>query len=287
MAKDMRELLDERSVVRAPGAWDGLSGRLVEAAGFEAVCSSGYAVSAGLGMPDVELYTASECVAAIGRIREATTVPLVADIDTGYGNAMNVMRTVRAAERAGATAVFMEDQVAPKRCPVCVGDPVDVLDADEAAAKVRAAADAKDGRTVLIARTDATGDEALRRLEAYRDAGADLLMPVTKSFRTTDEWAAAHERLGTGLVASLTAGTWVEHEFTPDVQREVGVRIALLPNQAVHAAAGAIEDALRRMADGEPLPAVTADAMEHGAFIQMLGFDDAIAQQTKYLAAAR
>jgi methylisocitrate lyase len=283
---DVRAVLDEQDLVLAPGAWDGLSARLVERAGFELVCSSGYAISASLGMPDVELYTASENLDAIRRISEATSVPVVADIDTGYGNAMNVMRTVRGAEAAGASAVFMEDQMAPKRCPICVGDPVEVIPIDEGVAKIRAAADAKDPRTVLIARTDTAGDEALRRMDAYLEAGADLLMPVTKTFTTVEQWADCHERFGAGLVATLTAGTWVERELTPDVMRQVGVRIALLPNQTVHAAAKAIEDSLARLRAGVDPADVSGDAMAHADFIAMLGFDDAVALQTRYLPAA-
>jgi methylisocitrate lyase len=283
---DFRALLDEADVTVAPGAWDGLSARLIERAGFSAVCSSGYAVSASLGMPDIELYTATENLAAIRRIREACGLPLIADIDTGYGNAVNVMRTVSAAEAAGATAVFMEDQLSPKRCPICVGDPVDLLTLDEGVGKIRAAAAAKRPRTLLVARTDAAGDEAVRRLQAYRDAGADLLMPVTKTFASVEEWMACSERVGGGLVATLTAGTWVEREFTIDVMRDLGVRIALLPNQAIHAAAKAIEDALTRLHDGTPPAEVAADAMPHGDFIQMLGFQAALDQQARYMPAS-
>jgi methylisocitrate lyase len=282
---DVRSLIDEHDLTLVPGAWDGLSGRLVQRAGFAAVCSSGYAISAGLGMPDIELYTATENLGAIHRIREACDLPLVADIDTGYGNAVNVMRTVSMVEAAGASGFFMEDQVAPKRCPICVGEPVEVLALDEAVGKIRAAADAKDPRSVLIARTDAAGEEAVRRLEAYRAAGADLLMPVTKTFTSIDEWQECSRQVGGGLVATLTAGTWVEREFTTDVLRSLDVRLALLPNQAVHAAAKAIEDTLTRLRSGTPPAEVSADAMAHGDFIKMLGFQEAVDLQTKYLSA--
>lgn len=283
---DIRSLLDEQALVVAPGAWDGLSARLVQRAGFPAVCSSGYAISASLGLPDIELYTASENLAAIRRIREGCDLPLVADIDTGYGNAVNVMRTVVTAEAAGASALFMEDQLSPKRCPICVGEPVDVVPLLEAAGKIRAAAAAKDPRTVLIARTDTAGDEAIRRLEAYRAAGADLLMPVTKTFASIDEWHDASVRLGGGLVATVTAGTWVEREFTPEILRELDVRIALLPNQTVHAAAKAIDDALRRLQAGVHAAEVSADAMPHADFIEMLGFQEMLDLQTQYLPAS-
>ena len=280
---DVRALLEERDVVFAPGAWDGLSARLIEQAGFDAVCSSGFAISASLGMPDIEIYTATENVAAIGRIREATTLPIISDIDTGYGNAVNVMRTVRAAEQAGATALFMEDQEAPKRCPICVGEPVAVIPMEEAVGKIRAAADAKSERTVLIARCDANGDEALRRLEAYREAGADLLMPVTKTFSTVEEWANASKRLGGVLVATLTASTWVEQEFTLEVLREIGVRIALLPTQPIIAAAGALRSTLSRLR-AEPAADVTKDAeLSHNELIGILGFEEAIGLQEKYM----
>jgi methylisocitrate lyase len=105
------ELLERERLVYAPGAWDGLSARLIERAGFLAVCSSGYAIAASLGMPDAELYTMSENVGAIRRIREGCSLPLVADIDTGYGNAVNVMRTVRQVRNAGASALFMVQPV--------------------------------------------------------------------------------------------------------------------------------------------------------------------------------
>jgi methylisocitrate lyase len=282
---DIRSLLDEDEPIVAPGAWDGLSARLIEKAGFSAICSSGYAVSASLGLPDVELYSATENIAAVRRIREASTLPLVSDIDTGYGSAANVIRTVEAAEAAGATGMFMEDQLSPKRCPICVGDPVELLPLEDALGKVRAAVATKRPRTVFIARTDAYGDEAMKRLEAYKEAGADLLMPVTKTFSSVEEWARFSERVGGGLVITLTAQTWVEREFTPDVVRELGVRMVLLPNQAVHAAAKAIEDSLVRLHAGTPPAEVSNDAMPHADFIDMLGFQEAIDQQGRFMPA--
>ncbi len=276
------ELLQREKLVYAPGVWDGLSARLVERAGFPAVCSSGYSISASLGLPDAELYTMSENASAIARIREGCSLPLIADIDTGYGNAVNVQRTIRTVRAAGATAAFMEDQVAPKREPLWVNQAVPLIPIEEAAGKIRAAKDAVGEDFVLIARTDAHGDDAIRRLEAYRTAGADLLMPVTRSFTTVEEWAAASEKLGGQLVSTVTAGTWVEREFTREVLLELDVRIALLPNQPIHIVAGALASALERLHNGEPPAQITADGMPPKDIPALLGFADVLERQARY-----
>ena len=276
------ELLRREKLVYAPGVWDGLSARLVERAGFPAVCSSGYSISASLGMPDAELYTMTENMGAIARIREGCSLPLIADIDTGYGNAVNVQRTIRAARNAGATAAFMEDQVAPKREPLWVNQAVPLVPIDEAAGKIRAAKDAAGDDFVLIARCDGHGEDALRRLEAYREAGADLLMPVTRTFSSVEEWQAASDKLGGGLVSTVTAGTWVEREFTRDVLEELDVRIALLPNQPIHVVAGALASALERLAGGEPAGNITAEGMPPKDVPALLGFADVLERQAKY-----
>ncbi|MBB3663298.1 MULTISPECIES: isocitrate lyase/PEP mutase family protein [Prauserella salsuginis group] len=282
----LRELVDN-DLVFAPGVWDGLTARLAEQAGFTALCASGFAVSAALGYPDAELYTMTENLDAVRTIREASALPLVADIDTGYGNALNAARTARKFADAGVQAAFMEDQESPKRCPVCVGDPVPLLDAETATGKIRAAVDAADGRMLIIARTDASGDEALRRAEAYVAAGADMIMPVTKTFSSAEQWAKCREVSGVPLVATLTASTWTERDFTPEVLRQIGVRLALLPTQPLMAAAGALRTCLQRLAGGEPPAQVSADSLQHHEFVDMIGFADVEADQQRYLPAGR
>lgn len=276
------ELLQREKLVYAPGVWDGLSARLVERAGFPAVCSSGYSIAASLGMPDAELYTMTENIGAIARIREGCSLPLIADIDTGYGNAVNVQRTITAARNAGATAAFMEDQVAPKREPLWVNQAVPLIPIEEAAGKIRAAKEAVGEDFVLIARCDGHGDDAIRRLEAYRAAGADLLMPVTRTFGSVEEWKAASEKLGGNLVSTVTAGTWVEREFTREVLGELDVRIALLPNQPIHVVAGALASALERLAAGEPAGNITAEGMPPKEIPALLGFPEVLERQAKY-----
>lgn len=284
MAERLRDLLD-RDLVLAPGVWDGLTARMAEQAGFPALCASGFAISAALGYPDTELYTMTENLDAVRRIREASPLPVIADIDTGYGNAVNAARTGRRFAEAGVQAMFMEDQEAPKRCPICVGDPVPLVDEETATGKIRAVRDAVGDRAVLIARTDAAGDAALRRAEAYVAAGADMIMPVTKTFSTVEEWAKCREVAGVPLMATLTASTWVEREFTPQVMREIGVRLALLPTQILLAAAGAVRTSLSRLASGEPPAQVSADAMAHHAFVDLIGFAEVEAMQQRYLPA--
>ena len=282
-AASLRDLLAQDGVIKAPWVWDGLSARLAEQEGFSAVCASGFAIAAALGMPDAEVFTATEGVDAVRRIREACDLPIIADIDTGYGNAVNARRTAASMRRAGVSAVFMEDQVSPKRCPICVGDPVEVTSLPEAVGKVEAAKDGLGDDALLIARTDAVGEDALERAKAYVAAGADLIMPVSKTFSGLEEWQRCHELTGVPLVASLTAWTGVERDFTDEAMAEAGVKIAMLATHGILAAATAVRDSFSRLAAGEPLPEVSGRYMEHEDFVQMIGFPEIEQLQQKYL----
>src|SRR2546423_4207646 len=177
----LRELLVQRDLLVAPGAYDALSARLIAQAGFPAVYMTGFGTAASvLGQPDVGLLTMSEmvsCAAALAAV--VGDRPLIADADTGYGNPINVRRTVREYERAGVAAIHIEDQVWPKKCGHLEGK--QVIPLREMVQKIRAAVDARqDPDLVIIGRTDANGvhglDEALRRATAYLEAGADVLL---------------------------------------------------------------------------------------------------------------
>ncbi|WCT74346.1 isocitrate lyase/PEP mutase family protein [Sphingomonas naphthae] len=166
-----------RTLMSVPGCWDGLTALLIEQAGFPAAFLSGGALSmARLGRPDIGLTTMGEAADAVAMIRDRIAIPLIVDGDTGFGNALNMQRTVRSFERAGASAIQIEDQVFPKRCGHMAGKAV--VPIAEAVGKVRAAVDARTDMLV-IARTDAVGPEgigaAMDRAEAYLEAGADLL----------------------------------------------------------------------------------------------------------------
>ncbi len=179
----LRQLLERNEVLACPGVYDAFTAKIVEKAGFSAAYMTGYGVSvASLGMPDVGLATMTEMHDVARRIVNATAIPIIADSDTGYGNAVNVIRAVRGYIQTGVAAIHLEDQVMPKRCGHVEGKMVVPL--EEAAGKIRAAHETRleeDPDFVLIARTDALGaaggsiDEAILRCNAFADAGADLV----------------------------------------------------------------------------------------------------------------
>jgi 2-methylisocitrate lyase-like PEP mutase family enzyme len=213
----LRSLLAGSDLVVAPFAYDALQARLVEAAGFSAVYLTGFGTAASHGLPDVGLLGLADMAANVERLAAAVSVPVVADADTGFGNAVNVARTVERYARAGAAALHLEDQVWPKRCGFMAGK--EVIDAGEAAQKVRAAVDSAgpDG-PVVIARTDALAahgwDEVVDRAHRYRDAGAELIF--VDGIRSRRDAAHYAERLGDlPLVynGSLPVADAAEHGF--------------------------------------------------------------------------
>lgn len=174
----LRKLLDGPGMVLAPFTYDGFTARVAEEAGFPAVYMSGFGTAMSKGMPDVGLLTQTEMAQNAATIAAAVSVPVIADADTGYGNAINVQRTVREYERSGVAALHIEDQVSPKKCGFFEGKQVIAM--DEAAQKIRAAVEARsDPDFVVIARCDALTimgwEETERRCRAYRAAGADLV----------------------------------------------------------------------------------------------------------------
>ncbi|MEP5763738.1 MAG: isocitrate lyase/PEP mutase family protein [Halieaceae bacterium] len=177
--KQLSALLQQGTTLSAPGVYDGLSSLLVEQAGFELCFFSGGAYSfARYGKPDLGLISMQEIADAVAIIRERISLPMIVDMDTGFGNALNVQRTVKVFERSGASALQMEDQVMPKRCGHMAGK--DVVSINEMVGKIKAFTDARvDENTLLVARTDALAvngfEDALDRAEHYLAAGADLL----------------------------------------------------------------------------------------------------------------
>jgi 2,3-dimethylmalate lyase len=254
-AATLRDLLARPGAVTAPGAYDALTARIVEAAGFPAVYMTGYGSSAALlGQPDVGLLSLAEMADNARRIVQAVRVPVVADADTGYGNPLNVARTVRAYEAAGVAGLHLEDQVSPKRCGHMTGK--QVIPAAEMVQKLRAAVDARrDPDLLIIARTDARAvnglEDALERGARYREAGADML------FIEAPESEAEVERI-VGAFDCPLLYNWAESGRTPPLPlsriEALGFKLVIYPVTALFAATHAVMRtmaALRRDGDSD------------------------------------
>jgi carboxyvinyl-carboxyphosphonate phosphorylmutase len=273
----LRELLAAPGPVLAPGAYDALSARLVEQAGFDVVYMTGFGTTAALlGRPDVGLLSGSEMVANAARLVAAVDLPVIADADTGYGNAINVVHTVRAFEQAGVAGIHLEDQVMPKKCGHMSGKAV--ISAEEMVGKLRAAVAARgDPDFVIIARTDSAAthglDEALHRAQAYAHAGADLLF-VEAPTSTEDMTRLATELRG---LAPLVFN-WAEGGRTPPLTlehiTELGFAVVLFPIGTLLAATAAIRDLLARLrADGTPASALP-ELPSFTEFTDLIGLEE-------------
>ena len=249
--KRLRDLLAERSAVLAPGVYDGLSAWSTARAGFRAAYMSGAAVAAANGLPDIGLATQTEMVRQAGLLTGVLDIPLIADADTGFGDVTHAYRTVRLYENAGVAAIQLEDQEFPKRCGHL--DEKRVVDAEEFAAKIEAAAEARrDPDLVIIARTDCRAthgfDEAVRRVNRYAEAGADLVF--LEAPQTVEEVRRVPSEVGAPALFNVVPGG-----KTPpvdlDVLREAGYALAILPGLNVGSAARAMSDALARAAAGD------------------------------------
>lgn len=236
-ARTLRQALNCGTCLQAPGVYDGLSALLAEQAGFELGFVSGACIAfARHGRPDMGLVSMSEVADTVALLRERVALPLVVDMDTGFGNALNVQRTVRVFERAGASALQMEDQVFPKRCGHMAGK--QVISADEMVGKIKAALDARENAdTLVIARTDALGvngfDDAMERAARYVEAGADALFIEAPK---TVEQMHTIARTFAGripLVHNLVEGGGSP---VPDAAalQALGYRIALYPAALLH-----------------------------------------------------
>ena len=229
-AKKLRELLAGDELVIAPGAYDGLTARLVELAGFPVVYATGAGISnSQLGVADLGLTTMTKVLDQVRRMVGAVTVPVICDIDTGYGNAVNVFRTVREFERAGAAAVQIEDQVMPKKCGHFDGE--QVVPFDEAVQKVRAAVEARgSSQLMIIARTDAIAtdglDEAVRRARAFHEAGADALF--VEGPRSREELVEIGRSVPGVKVANMVEGGRTPLQTAADL-RAMGFQLASTP----------------------------------------------------------
>ncbi|NKJ00965.1 isocitrate lyase/PEP mutase family protein [Novosphingobium sp. SG707] len=267
----LRQRLAQGDLLIAPGAYDSLSACLVEGAGFEACYMTGAGASAAHGFPDYGLLTLTEMAEHAGRMSRSVAIPLISDADTGYGNELNVTRTVREFEARGIAAIHIEDQVSPKRCGHLEGK--DVIARDEFVSKIRAAVAARRNPDfVIIARTDARAvadfEEAVARANAALRAGAD--MTFVEAIENRDELVQVPQRVAGPCVLNLVPGGRTPL-LDQSEARQMGYRLAIYPAVALLAATGAIEAALHHLRDGGPPEAPPPGLL--AGFYRRLGSD--------------
>lgn len=232
----LRTILARPGILIVPGAVDALNARLVEEAGFEAVYATGAGIAnALLGLPDLGLATMTEILGQVRHMVAAVDIPVISDIDTGYGNPLNVFRTVREFERAGAAAIQIEDQVTPKRCGHFSGK--EVVPEEEMVRKIVAAIEARQGDDLMIiARTDSLAvdglEAAIQRGRAYARAGADLIF--VEAPRTDAELAALPSAIPAPLLVNMTEGGRTPLHAASDLE-QMGYKMALFPNSLMRA----------------------------------------------------
>ena len=245
-ARVLKERLKKKDIIIAPGVYDCLSARIVEQCGFEAAFMTGFGASGSIiGQPDYGLMTMNEMAEVCANMNYFLNIPLIGDIDTGYGNPLNVYRTVRVFERTGMAAVHLEDQVFPKRCGHM--DKKTVIPMEEHLEKIRAAVEARD-EMLIIARTDAFAtkglDETIRRLEAYRDAGADII--YADGLTSVEAMKEVCKIPGV-----YKFGNQVEGGKSPTLSfeelEEIGYDIVIYPVATVFCAASAMRDMLLQL----------------------------------------
>lgn len=281
----LRELLAGPDLLVAPGAYDGLSARLIAQAGFNAVYMTGFGTAASvLGQPDVGLLTMSEMVSRASSLAAVVgDLPLIADADTGYGNPINVGRTIREFERAGVAGLHIEDQVWPKKCGHMEGK--QVIPMDEMVQKIRAAVDARqDPDFVVIARTDANAvhglDDALCRGQAYREVGADVIF--IEAPRSMEELRAIAQAFpGVPLLYN-----WAESGKTPllslDEIRTLGFKLVIFPVSLLFAATSAMLGLLELLKQGAIPTSFSSQMVTFSQFTQHIGLPDIQELERRY-----
>ncbi|MEW2010668.1 MULTISPECIES: methylisocitrate lyase [unclassified Microbacterium] len=268
-----RERLASGELLRFPGAFNPLSARLIEQKGFEGVYISGAVLSADLGLPDIGLTTLTEVAGRAKQIARMTDLPAIVDADTGFGEPMNVARTIQELEDAGLAGTHIEDQVNPKRCGHLDGKAV--VDEDTAIKRIRAAADARrDENFLIMARTDIRAveglDAAIDRAKALVDAGADAIFP--EAMRTIGEFEAMAAALDVPILANMTEFGKSEL-FSVDALRDAGVRMVIWPVSLLRIAMGAAGRALDTLNDEGHLTSKLGEMQHRADLYQLIDYE--------------
>jgi len=257
--RQLRALLNGPDIIVAPGAYDGGTAMLVEAAGFPAVYMTGAGVSATYGLPDYGLLTLTEMVSRAATVARSVMIPAIVDADTGYGNELNVTRTVQEYEAAGVAALHIEDQVSPKRCGHVAGK--EVVSRDDFLAKIQAAVAARtDPDLVLIARTDSRAtlglDEAIARANAALEVGADLIF--LEATTSVEEAASVPKRVNGPCLLNMVLGGRTPVLDTT-VAQKMGYRMAIQPVILISTLVAYGMEMLKALKDTGKHPSVPGD----------------------------
>ncbi|CCC82126.1 methylisocitrate lyase [Thermoproteus tenax] len=271
---ELRAELKRPGIVIVPGVYDVISALLVQSMGFKAAYVSGAAVTASLGLPDLGLITMDEMVRVVRYIASSVDIPLIVDIDTGYGEALNVVRAVVEFERAGAAGVQIEDQVLPKKCGHLSGK--HVVPPDEMAKKIKAAAEARRNPDfVIVARTDARGvtglEDAIERAQLYLEAGADVIFP--EALESEAEFAEFARRIKAPLLANMTE--FGKSPLMPAKRlEELGYKFVIYPVTLLRVALGAMREALRTISELGTQEPLLSKMMTRKELYELIGYYD-------------
>lgn len=278
--KKLRELLAADEVIMAPGVYDALSAKLVEYAGFPMCATTGFGLhSALLGVPDFGLLSFSEVLSTISNIVDAVNIPVTADGESGYGNALNTIRTVRTFEQSGLAGLFIEDQKLPPNCPY-IGK-VELISIDEMVGKIHAALDTrKDKDFVIIARSDAPYEEGVERAQAYIEAGADMIMLIPKSRK---EIESIPKKVNAPLRLAYSPGTEEFSGLTAWDLGSIGYKMISFPISPLFANAKAVLKMLLEIKEKGTDEKMLDEMMPYEKFIQLVGADDFRKAQEKYV----
>ena len=284
-ARELREQLAGDAAVIAPGVYDALTALLVEQAGFACAYVSGASVSfTRIGRPDLGLTTLTEVADTVANMRERTSIPLVVDADTGFGNALNVRRSVRLLERMGATAIQLEDQTSPKRCGHLAGK--SMVSTAEMVGKLKAALDARaDADTLIVARTDAIAidgvDAAIERGHAYIDAGADVLFVEAMPEREVMQRIGGELGSRIPLLANMVEGG--KTPLTPaDELAQLGFRLVIYPGAMVRVISFAAAEYLRELKDKGTTAGMLDRMNQFDQIMDLVGLQESIAEGKAY-----
>jgi len=279
-AKKTRELLLKQGVILAPCAYDALSAKLIEYAGFDLIGTTGYGMHAAmLGVPDNGMLAFNEMGDALSKMCDAVSIPIMADAEGGYGNAINTIRTVKVFEKAGLGGLFIEDQKLPPNCPFLKA--TEMISVDEMCGKIKAAVEAReDPNFVIVARTDAPFEEAVERAAAYVEAGADMIKLIPKNKR---ELELAPQRVKAPLHLGFIPGKDINAGMTAWDAGKLGYKIVTLPLTPLLLNTKATLDGLRKIKQNGNDDAIAQDLFPIEDFFNFIGKQKFAALEQRYL----